>query len=168
VAFVAEMTGGPADFGIFRGEGGDLTPVFAANLMAPGGAIFEDFGDPVINRHGQIAAFASLTNGASRGGLFVGDGTDAVAIALEGEPAPKGGRYRDHDAFVGALRLNNRGDVASVAILTEGSSSSGIFRGNGGRTTAIALAGTTAPGTMGTFQSFDDITLGLDGRVAFF
>jgi hypothetical protein len=51
--------------------------------------------------------------------------------------------------------------------LTDGASSSGIFRGNGDRTTTIALAGTTAPGTNGTFQSFDDIQLGIDGRVAF-
>lgn len=94
------MTGGPADFGVFRGDGGGLTPVFAANRIAPGGATFVDFGDPVINRHGQVAAFASLSNGASRGGLFIGAGTDAVPIALQGEAAPKGGSYREHDAFL--------------------------------------------------------------------
>jgi hypothetical protein len=167
VAFYAETIGGLADFGIFRGEGGDLTPVFAANSIAPGGATFEDFGDPVINRHGQVATLASLTNGASRRGLFVGDGTDAVAIALQGQPAPKGGTYGGQDPFQGTIRLNDRGEVAFVARLTDGASSSGIFRGNGDRTTTIALAGTTAPGTNGTFQSFDDIQLGIDGRVAF-
>ena len=31
----------------------------------------------------------------------------------------------------------------------------------------MALAGTLAPGTTGTFQSFDNIKLGIDGRVAF-
>ena len=167
VAFFAEMIGGLADFGIFRGEGGDLTPVFAANRIAPGGETFEDFSDPVINRHGQVATVASLTNGASRRGLFVGDGTGAVAIALQGQPAPKGGTYEGQDPFLGAIRLNDRGEVAFVGRLTGGSSSSGIFRGNGDRTRAIALAGTTAAGTTGTFQSFDDITLGIDGRVAF-
>jgi hypothetical protein len=49
VAFEAEMSGGSADFGIFRGEGGNLTSVFVANQSAPGGGAFEDFGNPVIN-----------------------------------------------------------------------------------------------------------------------
>jgi hypothetical protein len=51
--------------------------------------------------------------------------------------------------------------------LTGGTSTSGIFRGNGERTTTVALAGTIAPGTTGTFKSFDDFKLGTDGRVAF-
>ena len=167
VAFFAEMTGGAADFGIFRGEGGNLTPVFVANQIAPGGATFDDFSDPVINRHGQVAAFASLSNGPSSGGLFVSDGTDAVAIALQGQPAPKGGSYRAQNTFLGPIRLNDRGEVAFTARLTGTTSSSGIFRGDGNRTTAIALAATSAPGTTGTFQSFDDIRLAIDGRVAF-
>jgi hypothetical protein len=170
VAFEAEMTGGSADFGVFRGEGGDLTPVFVANQIAPGGATFEDFGEQEINRHGQVATFASLTNGASQNGLFVGDGTDAVAIALEGQAAPKGGSYRDRSGrgitFPSPFRLNDRGEVAFDASLTGGTSVSGIFRGNGERTTTIALAGTIAPGTTGTFESFGDIKLGNDGRVA--
>jgi len=169
VAFVAEMTGGSADFGLFRGEGGDLTPVFVANQMAPGGATIEDFGDPVINRHGQVAVIGLLTNSASRRGVFVGDGTDAVAIALDGQLAPKGGSYTDSGlgAFLGPIRLNDRGEVAFGARLKGGTSLSGIFRGDGARTTTIALAGTIAPGTTGTFESFGDIKLGNDGRVAF-
>ena len=171
VAFKCEMTGGSGDFGIFRGEGEDLTPVFVANQIAPGGATFEDFGNPAINRHGQVATFASLTNSASREGLFVGDGTDAVAIALEGQTAPKGGLYGFQPGFPGTflspIRLNDRGELAFPASLTGGTSVSGIFRGNGDRTTTIALAGTTAPGTTGTFESFGDIKLGNDGRVAF-
>lgn len=167
VAFFAEMTGGTADFGIFRGEGGWLTPVLVANQIAPGGATFGDFSDPVINRHGQVAAFASLIDGPSSGGLFVADGTDAIAIALQGQPAPKGGSYRAQNTFLGPIRLNDRGEVAFTARLTGTTSSNGIFRGDGNRTTTIALAATSAPGTTGTFQSFDDIRLAIDGRVAF-
>ncbi|HEX5085705.1 MAG TPA: choice-of-anchor tandem repeat NxxGxxAF-containing protein [Blastocatellia bacterium] len=170
VAFVAEMTGGSADFGLFRGEGGDLTPVFVANQIAPGGATIEDFGNPVINRRGQVAVIGLLTNSASREGLFVGDGTDSVAIALGGQPAPKGGSYGDSSGrftFQGPIRLNDRREVAFGARLTGGASLSGVFRGDGARTTTIALAGTTAPGTTGTFESFGDIKLLNDGRVAF-
>jgi hypothetical protein len=163
VAFKSEMTGGSADFGIFRGEGGHLTPVFVTNQIAPGGAIFEDFGTPAINAQGQVVAICSLTNSASRSGLFVGDGTDTVAIALDGQPAPKGGNF---DLFTGSTRLNDRGEVAFQARLTGGTF--GMFRGNGKGTTTLALAGTTAPGTTGTFESFGDVfELGNDGRVAF-
>jgi hypothetical protein len=167
VAFFAEMIDGAADFAIFRGEGGDLTPVFAANQAAVGGGTFADFSDPIINRHGQVAAFAAVNNGPSSGGLFLGDGTDTVAIALQGQPAPTGGNYRAQNAFVGPIRLNDRAEVAFTARLTGSPSTSGVFRGNGNTTTAIALAATGAPGTTGTFQSFDDIRLGIDGRVAF-
>jgi hypothetical protein len=166
VAFFAEMTGGAADFGIFRGDGGRLTPVLVANQIAPGGATFDDFSDPVINQSGHVAAVALLSNGASSAGLFVADGRNAVAIALQGQPAPGGGSYRAQDAFVGPFRLNDADEVAFTARLTGTTSLSGVFRGNGHRTTAIALAATNAPGTTGTFQSFDDIRLGRDGRVA--
>jgi hypothetical protein len=171
VAFFCEMTGGSGGFGIFRGEGGGLTPVFVANQIAPGGATFEDFSTPVINRHGQVATFAFLTNSASREGLFVGDGTEAVAIALEGQSAPKGGSYKLRPGFpatfLSPIRFNDRGELAFQASLTGSTSLSGIFRGDGAHTTTIALAGTTAPGTTGTFGAFGDIKLLNDGRIAF-
>lgn len=168
VAFDAEISGGSADFAIFRGEGGDLTTVFAANQPAPGGGIFTDFGNPVINRHGEVAAVASLAETASRLGLFVGDESHAVAVALQGRPAPKGGNYvAGGVAFAQPLRLNDRGEVAFHVGLSGGTSRAGLFRGNGHHTTTIALAGTPAPGTSGTFDEFLDVQLGGDGRVAF-
>lgn len=170
VTFYSVMEGGSAEFGIFRGEGTDLTPVFVANQIAPGGATFADFSNPVINKHGKIATVASLTNSASHDGLFVGDGTNLVAIALEGQPAPAGGIFKDprnRSTFPAPFRLNDQGEVAFDAFMTGGTSNNGIFRGDGQRTTTIALAGTTAPGTTGTFSSFGDIKLLNDGRVAF-
>ena len=164
VAFVAEMTGGPADFAILRGDGASLTPIFVANQIAPGGATFQDFSDPLINRHGQVAAVGQLTNGPSSG-LFLGDGRDAIAIALNGQPAPKGGDY--FQCCSKPLTLNDRGELAFHTGLTGGTSGRGIFRGNGRKTTTIALTRTNAPGTTGTFASFGDIKLGPDGRVAF-
>jgi hypothetical protein len=165
VAFFSEMLGGTADFGIFRGEGGDLTPVFVTNQIAPGGATFADFGEPVINNRGQIVTSASLMNSTIHSGLFVGDGTNAVAIALQQQPAPKGGNYNGN--FFGRNKLSDRGEVAFNAGLTGGTSTSGIFRGNGENTTTIALRSANAPGTTGTFASFRDYLLLNDGRIAF-
>ena len=163
VTFVAEMTGGAADFAILRGDGEELLPVFAANQIAPGGATFQDFSDPLINKHGQVAATGLLTNGAA--GLFVGDGRDAVAIALDGQAAPSGGTYSG--CCAAPLTLNDRGEVAFHSGLTGGTSTRGIFRGDGQQTAVVALTRTNAPGTTGTFFSFGNIKLGNDGRVAF-
>jgi len=165
VAFYSNMTGGTSDFGIFRGEGQELTPVFVSNQIAPGGATFADFGNPIINNHGQIATTASLNNNTSDIGIFVGDGNDTVAIAVQGQPAPKGGSYNGQ--FLAPTRFNDQGEVAFDARLTGGTSSSGIFRGDGKRTIPVALSGTNAPGTTGTFASFRDFQFLNDGRVAF-
>ena len=63
--------------------------------------------------------------------------------------------------------MNDRGQVAFNAKLSGGASGSGIFRGDGVTTSTIALAGTTAPGTTGTFSSFGDMRIGENGTVAF-
>jgi hypothetical protein len=81
----------PAALLVHGADGAGLTPVFLADQIAPGGATFQDFGSPIINAHGQVAAGALLTNSAGGSGLFLGDGTNAVAIALLGQPAPRGG-----------------------------------------------------------------------------
>jgi len=168
VVFFAGSTGGSADFGIYRGDGENITTIFAANQTAPGGGTFVDFGEPVINSHGQVLDLASLENAAGPFGLIRGDGTDAVAIALSGHAAPKGGIYATNVniQFFGSV-LNDRGEAAFAAFLTGGTSRSGIFRGDGATTTPIALEGTPAAGTTGTFASFGDIKIGNDGRVAF-
>ena len=164
VAFKSEMTGGSADNGIFRGEGGDLTPVFVTNQIVPGGAIIQDVGTPAINSHAQVAALCLLKNSASRIGLFVGDGTDVDPIAVEGQPAPRGGNYGTF--FPGIARINDRGEVAFQAQFP--GLKFGIFRHSAGGTTTLAFTGMNAPGTTGTFASFGaDIRLLNDGRVAF-
>jgi hypothetical protein len=168
LAFFAGTTGGSADFGIYRGDGASITTIFAANQSAPGGGTFVDFGEPVTNKHGRVLALASIENGAGPFGLIRGDGTDTVAIALSGHAAPKGGIYTTGVAlqFLSPV-LNDRGEAAFAAFLTGGTSRSGIFRGDGATTISIALEGTAAAGTTGTFASFGPIRIGNDGRVAF-
>ena len=159
VAFFAGTTGGSADFGIYRGDGENVNTVFAANQSAPGGRTFVDFSDPIMNKHGQVLVLAQLANGS---GLFFHDGRDAVAVALSGDPAPNGGTY---SSFFGPLTLNDRGQTAFEARLTGGTS--GIFRGDGNTVTPIALRGTVAAGTTGTFDTFGDLKIGNDGSVVF-
>ena len=168
VAFFAGTTGGSADYGIYRGDGENITTIFAANQTAPGGGTFVDFGEPLTNKHGQILALASIANGTGPFGLMLGDGINTVPIALSGRAAPKGGIYATgvQLQFFGGV-LNDRGEAAFGAFLTGGSSRSGIFRGDGTTTTTIALEGTAAAGTTGTFASFGNIKIANDGQVAF-
>jgi hypothetical protein len=168
LAFFAGATGGSADFGIYRADGENIATIFAANQPAPGGGTFVDFGEPLINKHGQVLSLASIDNEAGPFGLMLGDGTDSVAIALSGHAAPKGGNYATNVAlqFLSPV-LNDRGGVAFAAFLSGGTSGRGIFRGDGVTTTTIALEGTPAAGTTGTFASFGKINLGNDGRVTF-
>jgi hypothetical protein len=168
VTFFAGTTGGAADFGIYQGDGETIATIFAANQTAPGGGTFVDFADPVTNKHGQLLVLASLDNGAGPFGLILGDGNDAIAIALSGHAAPAGGNYATAVSiqFFGSV-LNDRGQVAFGAFLTGGASHSGIFRGDGTTTTPIALEGTAAAGTTGTFASFGQMKIANDGRVVF-
>lgn len=163
VAFKADTTGGSADHGVFRGDGGAVVPVFVTNQMAPDGESIDDCGPPEINAQGQVASLCRLIDGAAiNGGLLVSDGRNAVAIALGGLPSPAGSNY----AILFSFHLNDRGEAAFLARLSDGTS--GLFRGNGKHATTIAQSGTTAPGTTGTFQSFGDtFKLGDDGRVLF-
>jgi hypothetical protein len=136
--------------------------MFVGNLIAPRGVIIHDCGAPAINAHGEVLV-ACLVDDPRRAGLFLGDGTTIVPIALQGDAAPTGAIY---DGFFGMPRLNDYGDVAFQALLDRGAR--GIFRRIGGQTRTVACTGMRAPGTTGTFQFFGrEIRLHNDGRVAF-
>jgi hypothetical protein len=75
--------------GIFRGSGGDLTPIAKSGDNVPGEpswTIFWSFKDPAIS--GNTVAFIGDYNDGS--GVFVGSGGALTAIALTGKPTPWG------------------------------------------------------------------------------
>ena len=164
VAFYAAMDGGASDFGVFRGDGREIKTIFAANQSAPGGGTFADFGTPILNDQGQVVVQCAINNGIAPSGLFLGDGKKINAVALTGQPAPKGGNYGDRIAA--PTLLSNEGRVVFNVNLTGGTSARGIFRKDHKGTTPIALAGTVAPGTTGTFADFVDIKTDQNGTLA--
>lgn len=159
VAFYAGTIGGPAEFGIYRGDGQNTSAIFAANQTAPGGRTFVDFSDPIINKLGDVLVLGQFDDGS---GLFLHDGLDAIAIAQSGDPTPKGGIYT---SFFGPLTLNDRGQTAFEARFTGGMS--GVFRGDCTTVTPIAVKGAAAVGTTGTFDTFGALQIGKDGSVVF-
>jgi hypothetical protein len=166
VAFEAVMAGGSADFGVFRTHGEETQTIFAANQSAPGGGLFSDFSDPVMNERGEIVVVAGpLQNTTSSFGVFLSDGNRAEAIALDGHAAPAGGTY--HRSVFSPLVLNDHGQLLFNIGLTGGTSTSGIFRADKVNTEPIALEGNPAPGTTGTFAGFQNMKMLNDGRFAF-
>ena len=166
VAFTAIMSGGTADFGVFRSDGRETKVVFASNQSAPGGGLFSDFSDPVMNARGEIAVVAfPIQNSTSNFGLFLSDGSKSQAIALDGHLAPGGGNY--HLGIFAPLVLNDQGQLLFNVGLTGGSSRSGLFRSQGDQVETIALEGSNAPGTTGTFAAFQGLKMLNGGRFAF-
>jgi hypothetical protein len=166
VAFEAVMTGGSADFGVFRNDGEETKTIFATNRSAPGGGLFSDFSDPVMNERGEIAIVAGPLQNTTRSfGVFLSDRNKARAIALDGDAAPAGGNY--HRGSFAPLVLNDHGQLLFNVGLTGGTNTSGIFRSESVHTEPIALDGNSAPGTTGTFASFQNMKMLNDGRIAF-
>ena len=166
VAFEAVMVGGSVGFGVFRTDGEETTAVFASNQIAPGGGLFSDFSDPVINARGEIAVVgAPLQNTTSNFGVFLNDGRQSKAIALDGHPAPNGGNY--NLGTFAPLVLNDQSQLLFNVGLTGGAARSGIFRSKGDDVETIALQGSPAPGTTGTFASFQNMKMLNDGRFVF-
>jgi len=176
VAFWSYLTGTSdgSSVGIFFGDSLFLASIVRQNDLAPGsgGGTFSNLGNPsALNAAGQVAFYGYLTgtsDGSNRG-IFRGTQYDLTAIARQYDSAPGsgGGTLSGFDTYT----LNARGQVALWAYLigTSDGSATGIFRGDGSTTVAIARDKGSAPGTGGgTFNSFGHpIALNASGQAAF-
>ena len=150
--------------GLFVGTPGAVAAVARVGTPAPGGGNYRSLSNLVLNRAGQMAFFATLTDSTSFQGLFAGTPGAVTALARLGNPAPGGGTY---DTFnFGGPRLNGAGQMAFSANLVDSTSSQGLFVGTPGAVTAVARVGTPAPGG-GNFNGFDEPLLNGAGQVAF-
>lgn len=168
VAFVANLAGGPSNFGLFAGAPGSMQAVAVSGTAAPAAAgNYAGFASaPVINDAGQVAFASTLTGGSSSFGIFAGALGSVQAIALQGTAAPAGGNYGGPSNFGWRPVINDAGRVAFVSTLTGGSSPSGVFAGAPGSLQTVALEGTAAPGG-GNYTIFNAPVLNGAGRIAF-
>jgi len=128
VLFESTITGAQngSAAGIFRGDGGALTPIARINDLAPGGGVFSKFETTTLalNGHGQAVfqAFIDLGDGRSTQdteGLFLYDDVRGlVAVARLGDAVP-GASTVGQINFAGATfrgpgtsGLNDKGQVA--------------------------------------------------------
>lgn len=172
VAFYATITGAPASAaGIFLGDGGPITKIARTGDGPVPGWIIRSF-DPVgglpINNSGWVAFRAQIDGTGPFDTVFRGNGTSTVLIAFAGQPVPGStGTLRSMDRNVA---INNQGQVAFIAGITDGSVVSGIFRGDGTTLTTIAREGDLVPGTAaGFFSDFrnDPFAINDRGELAF-
>ncbi len=132
VAFLATVTGGTVNRGVFFDSGGIQTAIALEGDPAPGtgGGTYFFFGSPVLVSSGDVAFRANLSGGTVGQAIFVDSGGTQAALALAGDPAPDsgGGSYSffDRPRIVGSeavFRANLVGGTASQGIFAAASES---------------------------------------------
>lgn len=141
VAYSANLIGGTDTQGLFRTDRTGTVKIAGDNSGLPTGGTALFFADTTVNSRGQVAFFAGMEGGASDFGVFRGDekGITTIFAANQGEPG--GGRFVDFGRPV----LNDRGQVVVACFINNGIASSGLFLGDGKKTSVVALTGQPAP-----------------------
>jgi len=144
VAFPAAIFKGPALGGIFVGGARELRLMVGAGDRTPSGAMILRFSERVAIDDQDLIAFGAYLGGATREREAVlRSGPDGmVEIAVEGEPAPAGGRY----VGFGPWPTVGPGGVTSfIAALDGAAGPLAAFAGTPGDVTRVATMGETLP-----------------------
>ena len=151
VEFLAALAGGTTNANLFAGLPGALQAVALQGAAAPsGGGTYNLINSttatqlPPIYGNGQLAFSSTLTGGTATSGVFSGTPGSLTTVALQGGTTPTGGTY---SAFTIPAAVNPSGQVAFVAGVTGGTTTSALFVGApGSLQTAATLGGTTPSG----------------------
>lgn len=140
---------------------GHISPVVSPGDPAPGGGVIDWAVFPQINASRDLAFMGHVSDEECRaedfppqavlmaclGSIYVKDGASGQirSIAHAGDPAPRGGVYRQ----VISPMLNDRGDVVFLGDLTPPPLArrvTGVYRHSNGVTLAVARPGDPVPG----------------------
>src|SRR5215472_1608420 len=168
VAFPAAIFKGPALGGIFIAGARPLHLLVGAGDRLPDGAMILRFSERVaIDEDGGIAFGAHLgKNGGTREAVLRTAEDGLAEIAVEGAPAPGGGRY----AGFGPWPTTGPGGVtAFIAALDGEAGPLAAFAGETGNIKRVAAMGETLPqgGTIGRFALNTVAAAGPSGAVTF-
>ncbi len=144
VAFPAAVFKGPALGGIFVAGTRDLSLLVAAGDRAPSGAMILRFSERLaIDDEGTIAFGAYLGGDGSTREAVLRSGPEGLTeIAVEGAPAPGGGRYAGFSPWP---TVGPGGVTAFIAALDGGSGPLAAFAGTAGDIGRVATMGETLP-----------------------
>ena len=144
VAFPAAIFRGPALGGIFTAGARDLRLLLAAGDRTPSGAMVLRFSDRVaIDGEGAVAFGAYIgTEGQSREAVLRTGPEGLAEVAVEGAPAPGGGRYAGFSPWP---TMAPDGLTAFIAGLDGGPGPFAIFLANSGAVQRVATMGERLP-----------------------
>jgi hypothetical protein len=144
IAFPAAILKGPALGGILVAGARDLRLLVAAGDRAPSGAMILRFSERVaIDDEDGIAFGAYLgKDGITREAVLRSGSEGLAEIAVEGAPAPGGGRYAGFGPWPTAAP---GGEMAFIAALDGGSGPLAAFAGSAGDIKRVATMGETLP-----------------------
>jgi hypothetical protein len=157
VAFLADQigddSGDGANEGVFLANSTSIEVLARHGDPAPGGGVFREFLQPVLNAVGQVAVYARLEGvGAGPRGIYLADTSSIEAVALEDQLMPDG------DGVLAAFTQPVLNDVGQVAFI--GFEEGAMNRGNGlfltvdGVLTEVVRANDPAPEGGGSFVFF--------------
>jgi hypothetical protein len=144
IAFPATILKGPVLGGIFVAGTRDLRLSVGAGDTAPNGSMILRFSERLaIDDEDRIAFGAYVGGGGIAREAVLRTGPDGlVALAVEGEAAPGGGRYAGFGPWP---TVGRSGMTAFVAALDGGSGPLAVFAGSAGRLERVATMGETLP-----------------------
>src|SRR5712692_5516919 len=144
IAFPAAIFKGPALGGIFVAGARDLRLLVGAGEPTPGRAMIQRFSERLaIDDEGTIAFGAHLGQDGSTREAVLRTGPEGLSeIAVEGEPAPGGGRYAGFSPWP---TVAPGGVTAFIAALEGGPAQLAAFAGVAGDVRRIATMGETLP-----------------------
>ena len=168
IAFPATLFKGPALGGIFVAGARELRLLVGTGERVPSGSMILRFSERVaIDEDGLIAFGAYLGEDGSMREAVLRTGPEGLAeIAVEGAPAPGGGRYAGFGPWP---TMAPDGTAAFIAALDGGSGSLAAFAGAPGAITRVATAGETLPNgeAIGRFALNTVAMAGPDGALTF-
>jgi hypothetical protein len=168
VAFPAAIFKGPALGGIFVAGARPLRLLVGSGERTPDEAMILRFSERVaIDEAGEIAFGAHLGKDGATREAVLRTGTDGLAeIAVEGSPAPGGGRYAGFGPWP---TVGPGGVTAFIAALDGGPGPLAAFAGEPGDVGLVATMGETLPegGAIGRFALNGVVVAGPGGALTF-
>jgi hypothetical protein len=168
VAFPAAIFKGPALGGIFVAGARPLHLRVRAGDQAPDGAMILRFSERVaIDETGEIAFGAHLGKNGTTREAVLRTGTEGLAeVAVDGAPAPGGGRYAGFGPWP---TVGPGGVTAFIAALDGGPGPLAAFSGVLGDVQRVAAMGETLPqgGMIGRFALNTVAVAGANGALTF-
>jgi hypothetical protein len=168
VAFPASIFKGPALGGIFVAGAHPLRLLVRTGDRAPDGTMILRFSERVaIDEAGEIVFGAHLGENSAASEAVLRIGTEGLAeVAVEGAPAPGGGRYAGFGPWP---TVASGGVTAFVAAVDSGPGPLAAFAGAAGDVRRVATMGEILPqgGAIGRFALNTVAMAGPDGALTF-